>query len=220
MIGRSGRLDLACTTLLRKKADCAVMILYDAAGAVVGACALVLLGVTKPDVLVSYFESDPWIAWSVFGALGPVFAIGVIDRFPIERLVELPADGQHREIQLEVARGVALRRRAVERMLAAHYDDVRVALGSERRTLLHRCKRLIHEGHLHFDDIATQVKDYGHGLEGGLPPEISKVLDDRSAWPTDHDPFDAALTLVGIALDQDLTRPLLVACRIADGTRP
>lgn len=218
MIGRSGRPDLAIGTLRRKKGDCALIVVYDLTGAVLAVAGVVLLGVTKPTLIVSYFDSQPLIAWAIFGALGPIFAIGIVDRFPVERLVQLPGAGNGRnQIEVTAARGAALRRRAAERILAGHYDDVAVSVGSERRQLLHLCKDLINSGDLHFDDIAGQITAYAHELDDGrLPREVSVILENRTAWPTDHDTFEAALTLVGIALDQGLIRPVSIACRIVD----
>lgn len=219
MLGRSGRLDLVLRTLRRSKANLTVVALYDIAGAVLAVAAIVLLGITKPGVLVEYFHTDPVLAWAIFGALGPICAVGLIDRFPVERLVSLvDSQGSSREFQVTVARGAALRRRAVERILALHYEDLAVSEGSEHRSLMHRAKRLVRTDQLHFDDIALQVTKYVEYRQREMPPPVSKVLHSRNSWPTNHDAFEAALTLVGVALDQGLTRPISIACRIGESS--
>lgn len=218
MLGRSGRLDVAVRTLRRSKANVTVIALYDTVGAGLAIVTVVLLGVTKPTDLISYFDTDPVIAWALFGALGPMFAVGIIDRFPVERLVTLPHLDTKQEFQATVARGAALRRRAVERILASHYEDVAVDKGSEHRSLLHRAKRLLRSDILHFDDFAREITRYVEFRRRELPEAVSDVLHKRAAWPTDHDTFEAALTLVGVALDQGLTRPVSIVCRIGESS--
>lgn len=218
MLGRSGRLYLTLSTLSRSRADLTVIALYDIAGAMVAILSLTLFGVTKPTLLVEYFNTDPVISWALFGALGPIFAVGLIDRLPVERLVTISRSSlSGEEFRATLARGSALRRKAVERVLACHYEDISVTEGSERRSLLHRSKQLIRTGLLHFDEIAAQITDYvAEFRDGDLPAEVSTILDSRTAWPTDHDTFEAALTLVGVALDQGLSRPISIACRIGE----
>lgn len=233
MVGRSGRIKLTGETLRRSKADLMVLVAYDCLGAVIAVLALVLLGITKPSPLVSYFQSDPWIAWAIFGTAGPLCAVGILDRLPIIRLVSLsptgdaaPPPGVEGEIRASLAEGAALRRKAVERILKCHYEDTVVVENSERNSLFRRAKKLIEREKLHFDDIAAQLLGYvAEFRQGEMPPEVSELLEQRGSWPTDHDAFEGAQTLVGVSLDQGLNRPVNIACRIAEanasaGPRP
>ena len=224
MLGRSGRAKLTYATLARSKADVAVIVVYDVVGAIIAAATFVLLGVTKPAVLVAYFKSDPWIAWSAFGIMGPLFAVGILDRLPILRLVSASlepgypvAQSGERRVRSILVDGSAVRRTSVERILKCQYEDVLVTEDSERNSIYHRAKRLIDAQSLHFDDIAPQVARYVDEFrDGNMPDEVANVIQSRKAWPTDYDAFKGADTLVGVALDQGLNRPINIACRIAE----
>lgn len=217
MLGRSGRVSVTFETLKRTRADLAVIALYDLAGVIVAMLALILFGVTKPTLLVEYFNSNPWVAWTCFGVIGPLFAVGLIDRLPVERLVDASRRISGDEVDATTARGSALRRKAVERVLSCHYQDIAVTVGSERRRLLHRAKRLVWNGDLHFDEVATQLTCFAAEFHDGvLPDGVVDIIRDRENWPTDHDMFEAVLQLVMIALREGLSSPISIACRICE----
>lgn len=223
MLGRSGRANLTIETLSRSKADIVVIAIYDVVGALVAVAGLVLLGVSKPSPLVSYFNSDPLIAWATFGVVGPVCAVGVLDRLPIIRFVNLSPAGvgqleyDSNSLRATLADGVALRRKSVERILKCHYEDVLVVEDTERITLLHRAVGLIGGGVLGFDEIALQIEKYIQEFrDGTMPQELEKLLRERESLPAVEDMFLNAERLVGVALDKGLNRPVNIACRVAE----
>lgn len=214
MLGTSGRVTLTYETLARSKADIAVIVVYDISGAIVAVCGIVLLGITKPATLVSYFATDPWIAWPVFGVLGPVLAVGILDRLPVIRWASLALQEVNGAAMIDSA---SLRRKSVERILKCHYEDVLVTVDNERNSLLHKAKRLIDDQWLHFDDIAHHVTRYVDEFRAGeMPPEVAKIIERRKAWPTDYDAFSGAETLAAVAIEEGLGRPVNIACRIAE----
>lgn len=224
MLGRSGRISLTLQTLARSKADLAVIVTYDVLGAVIAVLTLVLLGISKPPLLISYFHTDPVLAWAVLGVFGPAFAIAVLDRIPVVRLSNLSTvDAEalstqaKREIRAAVTDGVALRRKSVERIFKCHYEDVQVVEEVERIRLHQRAMALMQQRLLHFDDVARQVKRYvREHRDGKMPAEVAQLLEQRKAWPTKEDVFSGGLSLVGIALDAGLKRPVNVACQVAE----
>lgn len=216
MLGRSSRLHLTLETLKRTKADLLVIAFYDLAGAAVATFGLIVFGLSKPAPLVDYFHSDPWIAWMAFGALGPLFAAGLLDKVPLGKLIDLPRDRPVKKVEA-VPASSSPRQDAMKHVLYCHWEDIRVVKGKERHDLLHRAKRLLSQGTLHFDDVAEQITAYASEFEEGrLPEEITEVLARRATWPTDHDPFHAGLGLVTLALREGLTRPVSAACRIPE----
>jgi hypothetical protein len=224
MVGRGGRIKLAFHAFARSKGDVAVIIIYDVLGAVLAVLALILLGISKPSPLISYFHSDPLVAWAIFGMVGPAFAIAFLDRVPVIRLAELSSPNSavvsepaQKQISATVADGVALRRKSVERIFKCHYEDLRVVEEIERLDLQRRAQQLIRRGWLHFDDVARQIQDYvREHRDGEMPAHIAEALDRRDSWPVDEDLFSAGLSLVGITLDAGLTRPINIACRVAE----
>ena len=224
MLGRSGRITLTFHTFARCKADLAVIVTYDILGAVIAVLALVLLGISKPSPLVSYFHTDPVLAWAILGVFGPAFAIAVLDRIPVVRLSNLSTvDAEalstqaQREIRAAVTDGVALRRKSVERIFKCHYEDVQVVEEVERIRLHQRAMELMQRRLLHFDDVARQIERYVREHRGGkMPAEVDQLLMQRKTWPTKEDVFSGGLSLVGIALDTGLRRPVNVACQVAE----
>jgi hypothetical protein len=227
MVGRGGRLKLTFHTLARSKADVIVVLIYDILGAVLAILALVLLGISKPSPLVDYFRTDPVVAWAVFGVVGPAFAIAFLDRIPVVRLVELSSannaavsDRTQRQLRAAVADGVALRRKSVERIYKCHYEDLQVVEEIEHFELQRQANRLIAGGMLHFDDVARQLKTYvEEHRDGKMPGDIKDALEARQGWPTDEDLFSATESLVGVAIDAGLRRPVNIACRVAESIK-
>jgi hypothetical protein len=224
MLGRSGRVSLTLQTFARSKADLAVIVTYDVLGAVIAVLTLVLLGISKPSPLVSYFHTDPVLAWAVLGVFGPAFAIAVLDRIPVVRLSNLSAADAEalstqakREIRAAVTDGVALRTKSVERIFKCHYEDVQVVEEIERLRLHQRAMALMQRRLLHFDDVARQIERYvREHRDGKMPVEVAQLLEKRKTWPTKEDVFSGGLSLVGISLDVGLRRPVNVACRVAE----
>ena len=218
MLGRSSRLHLTLATLRRTKADLVVIALYDLMGAAIAILGLVAFGVTKPVFLVEYFSTDPWVAWAFFGAVGPILAVGLVDRVPIEKFIDLSqARPAKKEVEPTAVVATSLRSDAVKHILHCHWEDIRVMEGGERYVLLHRAKDLLSRDLLHFDDVAEQITAYATEFaQGELPEEIAEILERRATWPTDHDPFNAALGLVSLSLREGLVRPVSIACRIRE----
>jgi len=224
MLGRSGRVRVALNSFARSKADLVVIVTYDVLGAVIAILALVLLGISKPSPLLSYFHSDPVLAWAVFGVLGPAFAIAVLDRIPVVRLVDLSAASTaalssqaQKEIRATVSDGVALRRKSVERIFKCHYEDVQVVEETERKRLHQWATALMKQERLHFDGVARQIEGYVREYrDGKMPADIARLFEQRKKWPTQEDLFSGGLSLIGIALDAGLNRPVNIACRAAE----